>query len=167
MLTLPGVEILLRERLSALLLERVAERLHAALRLRVVRCELERAAQKLIGIVAGRRRELAFRNEPITNSAFHHVADGVIHLAFTPYDGQGRRLGFDTRNRSAGYEILRSSYDGALLTASSDVKTNASATVVLLVSSTAVNSSMITRMVTYIVKRNPVTNWWTRKPSNR
>jgi hypothetical protein len=50
----------------------------------------------------------AFITEPITNSSYHHIADGVIHLAFIPYDSQGYRLGFDTTNRQPGiYSIYR------------------------------------------------------------
>lgn len=41
----------------------------------------------------------AFINEPLTNLTYHHVADGVIHLTFVPYDSSGRRLGWDTTNR--------------------------------------------------------------------
>jgi type II secretory pathway pseudopilin PulG len=50
----------------------------------------------------------AFVSEPITNASYHQVADGVIHLAFIPYDSQGYRLGYDTTNRQPGiYSIYR------------------------------------------------------------
>jgi hypothetical protein len=40
----------------------------------------------------------AFIREPLTNFTYHHVADGVIHLTFVPYDEEGKRLGWDTTN---------------------------------------------------------------------
>lgn len=55
----------------------------------------------------------AFVNEAITNSTYHHVADGVIHLAFIPYDRQGYRLGYDTTNKYPGvYSIWRANSTG-------------------------------------------------------
>lgn len=61
-----------------------------------------------------------FVNEAVTNVTFHHVSDGVIHMAFIPYDFRGYRLGYDTTNRSPGtYRIVRST-DGVINQAASD-----------------------------------------------
>jgi hypothetical protein len=63
----------------------------------------------------------AFISEPKTNLTYHHVADGVIHLAFIPYDSRGTRLGYDTTNRNARYNIYRADAGGAAITKWSDV----------------------------------------------
>ena len=40
----------------------------------------------------------------LTNIAYRHIADGVVHLTFIPYDHHGHRLGWDTENHTvAGY----------------------------------------------------------------
>ena len=63
-----------------------------------------------------------FINEPLTNVTYHHVADGVVHMSFIPYDGNGRRLGFDTTNRTSGqYKIFRGTASGGSIAATSDV----------------------------------------------
>jgi len=76
------------------------------------------------------RLAFAFINETRTNLTYHHVADGVIHLTFVPYDSQGRRLGWDTTNglsslntggEFSNYKIARRRSDGALITGQSDV----------------------------------------------
>jgi prepilin-type N-terminal cleavage/methylation domain-containing protein len=42
---------------------------------------------------------------PLTNIAYRHIADGIVHLTFVPYDHFGRRLGWDTEDaRDAGYD---------------------------------------------------------------
>jgi len=71
-----------------------------------------------------------FKTEPHTNSTYHHVADGVIHMAFTPYDSQGFRLGYDTTNRLPGYYRIYRTSDGAL-TQFSDVNNTNIANVTL------------------------------------
>jgi prepilin-type N-terminal cleavage/methylation domain-containing protein len=53
-----------------------------------------------------------FVREPLTSTNYHHVADGVIHLSFIPYDRQGYRLGFDTPNCLGDYSIYRRTFDG-------------------------------------------------------
>ncbi len=55
------------------------------------------------------RLKNAFQDEPLTNITYHHVADGVIHLTFVPYDEDGRRLGYDTTNENfvAQHKVLR------------------------------------------------------------
>ena len=67
----------------------------------------------------------AFINEPRTNFTYHHVADGVIHLTFVPYDAAGKRLGWDTTNGLSSlnttnsfspYKIARRRTTGALIT---------------------------------------------------
>jgi prepilin-type N-terminal cleavage/methylation domain-containing protein len=74
----------------------------------------------------------AFVNEPLTNLTYHHVADGVIHLTFVPYDDKGRRLGWDTTNGLSSlnttapndfssYKIARREATGALIPRYSDV----------------------------------------------
>lgn len=56
----------------------------------------------------------AFVNEPVTNITFHHVADGVVHLSFVPYDHLGQRMGWDTTNRAPDrYLTLRQRTSGA------------------------------------------------------
>jgi prepilin-type N-terminal cleavage/methylation domain-containing protein len=66
----------------------------------------------------------------LTNANYHHVADGVVHLAFIPYDENGYRLGFDTTNRNPSvYNILRQDISGRTITAHSDVPTTNNATV--------------------------------------
>ncbi len=54
-----------------------------------------------------------------TNSAsgllstnFNRVADGVIHLRLTPYDHEGRRLGWETTNDIPFYRMLRLNRNG-------------------------------------------------------
>jgi type II secretory pathway component PulJ len=67
----------------------------------------------------------AFINETVTNRSFHHVADGVIHMAFIPYDSRGYRLGYDTTNRTPGtYQIYRSAKGGFNATTSDVAQTN-------------------------------------------
>ena len=64
----------------------------------------------------------AFVNEPRTNTTYHHIADGIIHLAFIPYDANGFRLGYDTTNRSPGsYKICRVDAANKVITKWSDV----------------------------------------------
>jgi prepilin-type N-terminal cleavage/methylation domain-containing protein len=54
-----------------------------------------------------------FRNEPVFRDAasrdistnLHRVADGIIHFRATAFDSQGRRLGVDTTNGMAQYQI--------------------------------------------------------------
>jgi prepilin-type N-terminal cleavage/methylation domain-containing protein len=74
----------------------------------------------------------AFISEPLTNVSYHHIADGVIHLAFIPYDSEGRRLGFDpnSTNLPKQYRVLRRSVDGKVMPASSPVSMDL-ATVIL------------------------------------
>jgi type II secretory pathway component PulJ len=65
----------------------------------------------------------AFEIEPRTNITYHHVADGVIHLTFVPYDADGQRLGWDTINHMPErYKIARRRADGALIQAQSNVR---------------------------------------------
>ncbi len=74
----------------------------------------------------------AFKNEVLTNATYHHVADGVIHLTFIPYDSQGRRLGFDTTNRSPDQYTIFRTLDGVNpIKANSDVQTFPYANVLL------------------------------------
>ena len=54
----------------------------------------------------------AFIDEPLTNVTYHHVADGVIHLTFVPYDEEGRRLGWDTTNENFKVKHKVARYDG-------------------------------------------------------
>jgi hypothetical protein len=64
----------------------------------------------------------AFGKEIRTNSTFHHIADGVVHLTFIPYDAQGYRLGFDTTNRNPGtYRIYRGDSTGTKISFPNDV----------------------------------------------
>jgi len=73
-----------------------------------------------------------FINEPLTNSSYHHVADGVIHLAFIPYDSNGRRLGFDTTNRIPDqYKTFRAQASGKVIAPTSDVVITNQANVLL------------------------------------
>jgi type II secretory pathway component PulJ len=87
------------------------------------------------------RLSRAFQTETTTNRTFHHVADGVIHLTFVPYDRFGQRLGWDTRNRGwsgtnhviESYEVRRQDRNGTLLVPSDDVTvTNETLATVLL-----------------------------------
>jgi prepilin-type N-terminal cleavage/methylation domain-containing protein len=74
----------------------------------------------------------AFISLALTNINYHHVADGVVHLAFIPYDQNGYRLGCDTTNRDAGnYLILRQDSKGQPIQAYSDTINTNFATVVL------------------------------------
>ncbi len=75
----------------------------------------------------------AFQRESLTNITYHHVADGIVHLTFIPYDAQGRRLGFDTTNRApSNYKILRRQANlTALPPPLSDVTSTNLATVIL------------------------------------
>jgi prepilin-type N-terminal cleavage/methylation domain-containing protein len=74
----------------------------------------------------------AFIAEPLTNATYHHIADGVIHLVFIPYDSNGRRLGFDTTNRSPDqYKILRGQASGSAIGQHSDVSLTNLANVLL------------------------------------
>ena len=63
----------------------------------------------------------AFSNEPLTNFTYHHVSDGVIHLAFVPYDEEGRRLGWDTTNLNflAKHKVVRRGSGGFIAQRSS------------------------------------------------
>ena len=78
-----------------------------------------------------------FLNLNLTNIAYRHVADGVVHLSFIPYDRKGRRLGWETENHSkAGYDtnyynVIRRDYSGAIDPARSDT-TDTNANTVLL-----------------------------------
>jgi prepilin-type N-terminal cleavage/methylation domain-containing protein len=74
----------------------------------------------------------AFKNESLTNVTYHHVADGVMHLAFIPYDSQGRRLGFDTTNRTPDQYTIFRTLDGLNpIERTSDVKSFPFANVLL------------------------------------
>lgn len=67
------------------------------------------------------RLSRAFDVEPLTNLTYRHVADGVIHLTFVPYDDAGRRLGWDTTNRAPSqYQVLRRRADGSIVNNHSD-----------------------------------------------
>ena len=67
-----------------------------------------------------------FVNLPLTNIAYRHVADGIVHLSFIPFDHNGRRLGWDTGNATnAGYNpeyysVIRQRYGNAIETGTSD-----------------------------------------------
>lgn len=71
-----------------------------------------------------------FVNVALTNYAYRHIADGVVHLSFIPYDHNGRRLGWDTGNHQAdkydtnAYVVIRRQYDkdraGPIIPARSD-----------------------------------------------
>jgi type II secretory pathway pseudopilin PulG len=67
-----------------------------------------------------------FVSVALTNIAYRHVADGVVHLSFIPYDHNGRRLGWDTGgHQSAGYDtnqyyVIRQRLSGTIETATSD-----------------------------------------------
>lgn len=77
----------------------------------------------------------AFNTEIKTNVSFHHVADGVIHLAFIPYDNRGFRLGFDTTNKQSNFTIYRTDAGGNPVKPGSDINTKDDldlATVVLM-----------------------------------
>ena len=67
-----------------------------------------------------------FATNKVTNAVLHHVADGVVHLAFVPYDAEGKRLGYDTTNRLSPYKIARRQADGSLIALQSDVANNLS-----------------------------------------
>lgn len=73
------------------------------------------------------RLATAFMIEPLTNATYHHVADGVIHLTFVPYDADGKRIGWDTVNRMSGYHVARRYENGQLIlsnvTVSADIGT--------------------------------------------
>lgn len=74
----------------------------------------------------------AFVNEPVTNITFHHVADGVVHLTFVPYDDRGQRMGWDTTNRAPErYLTLRQRTSGAVEPGNSDTDDLRLANVVL------------------------------------
>jgi prepilin-type N-terminal cleavage/methylation domain-containing protein len=81
----------------------------------------------------------AFINERLTNITYHHVADGVIHLTFVPYDAEGKRLGWDTTNRVPGHAIARRSADGTLTFPSDVSGTNANFTTVELMEGPQLN----------------------------
>lgn len=67
------------------------------------------------------RLATAFINEPQTNITYHHIADGVIHLTFVPYDLQGQRLGWDTDNSDTNhYTIIRQRSNGDVIEDFSD-----------------------------------------------
>jgi hypothetical protein len=70
------------------------------------------------------RLSKAFINEPRTNLTYHPIADGVIHLAFIPYDERGYRLGYDTTNRSPNLKILRKTTSTTLVPFSDTTLTN-------------------------------------------
>jgi hypothetical protein len=73
-----------------------------------------------------------FVNVALTNYAYRHIADGVVHLSFVPYDHNGRRLGWDTGNHQAdgydtnAYMVIRRQYQangpGPIITQRSDTQ---------------------------------------------
>lgn len=69
----------------------------------------------------------AFIAEPLTNVTYHHVADGVIHLTFVPYDADGQRMGWDTTNRLDQFKVARRHFNGDLITTNSTVADNLNA----------------------------------------
>lgn len=74
----------------------------------------------------------SFLNLPLTNIAYRHIADGVVHLTFIPYDHKGRRMGWDTPNHvpeTVGgsprydtniYNVIRRRFGGALAASDTD-----------------------------------------------
>jgi prepilin-type N-terminal cleavage/methylation domain-containing protein len=68
-----------------------------------------------------------FWNEPVFRDAerkvistnLHRVADGIIHFRAIAFDSQGRRLGYDTTNGLASYQVARMNSSGGLLPYSS------------------------------------------------
>lgn len=74
-----------------------------------------------------------FLSASFTNASYHHIADGVVHMAFIPYDSQGRRLGFDTTNRSPdAYKIYRATAAGSPIPQWSDTTVTNQANVRLI-----------------------------------
>lgn len=73
----------------------------------------------------------------LTNIAYRHVADGVVHLTFIPYDHNGRRLGWDTENHTVAgyntnfYNVIRTRYNGSIDSARSDTNDFTQNTVLL------------------------------------
>lgn len=73
----------------------------------------------------------------LTNYAYRHIADGVVHLTFIPYDHKGRRLGWDTDNHTiAGYDtnqylVVRRRFNGGIDTSRSDTTDTNVSTVLL------------------------------------
>lgn len=51
--------------------------------------------------------DLTNRATGMVSTNFHRVADGVVHLRLTPYDFDGRRMGFALTNGFNFYRILR------------------------------------------------------------
>jgi prepilin-type N-terminal cleavage/methylation domain-containing protein len=73
----------------------------------------------------------------LTDYAYRHIADGVVHLTFIPYDHNGRRLGWDTDNHQiAGYDtnqyyVIRRRFNGPIETSRSDTTDTNLSTVTL------------------------------------
>ena len=67
-----------------------------------------------------------FVNIALTNIAYRHVADGIVHLSFIPYAHNGRRLGWDTGNATNSgynpefYNVIRQRLSGTIESATSD-----------------------------------------------
>jgi prepilin-type N-terminal cleavage/methylation domain-containing protein len=78
-----------------------------------------------------------FNTVHLTNYAYRHIADGVVHLTFVPYDHNGRRMGWDTDNHSsAGYDtnqyyVVRRRVAGQIDSSRSDTTDTNLATVTL------------------------------------
>ena len=70
----------------------------------------------------------SFLQLALTNVGYRHVADGIVHLSFIPFDHNGRRLGWDTGGRqSAGYDtnqyyVIRQRLSGSIENATSDTR---------------------------------------------
>ena len=68
---------------------------------------------------------------------YHHIADGVVHLSFIPYDHNGRRLGWDTEDHRTDlydtnhYYVTRLRYTGAIESDRSDITDTNYSTVLL------------------------------------
>jgi hypothetical protein len=73
----------------------------------------------------------------LTNAAYRHVADGIVHLSFIPYDHNGRRLGWDTGNATNSgynpefYNVIRQRLSGTIESTTSDTTDFSENTVLL------------------------------------
>jgi hypothetical protein len=79
-----------------------------------------------------------FLTASLTNYSYRHIADGVVHLSFIPYDHNGRRMGWDTAGskQNAGYDtnqflVVRKRVNGSIDSVLSDTPDTNLATVLL------------------------------------
>ena len=93
----------------------------------------------------------SFLQQALTNIniGYRHVADGIVHLSFIPFDHNGRRLGWDTKgHQAAGYDtnqyyVMRQRLSGAIETATSDTTDYSLNTVLLREAMPTVNNQNI------------------------